>query len=59
MGGFGGMPGMAAGGGPSGLGGMNMDPNMMSSMMSNPMVQQMLSSPEFMENMINNNPMLQ
>ena len=63
MGGMGGMPGMgmpgmgmpnmAAGGGPNGMGGMGgMDPAMMSQMMGNPMVQQMLSNPEFMNNMI-------
>ena len=46
MGGMGGMggipPNLASGGGPSGLGGLNMDPNMISSMMSNPMVQSMM-----------------
>lgn len=49
-----GMPGMAAGaGGPNGMGGMGgMDPAMMGQMMQNPMVQQMLSNPEFMQNMI-------
>lgn len=42
MGGMGGFPGMHAGGGPSGMGGMPMNPQMMQQMMSNPMVQQML-----------------
>ena len=43
-----GFPGMAAGGGPSGMGGMNMDAAQISAMMNNPMIQQMLSSPEVM-----------
>lgn len=38
-GGMGGFPNMASGGGLSGLGGMNLDPNMIGQMMNNPMVQ--------------------
>jgi hypothetical protein len=37
---MGGFPNMAAGGGPSGMGGLGgMDPQMISQMMNNPMVQ--------------------
>jgi len=43
MGGFGGFPSMMSGGGLSGMGGMNLDPNMISSMMQNPMVQNMMN----------------
>lgn len=62
LGGAGGFPGMGGMGG-MGMGGMpNMDPNMMNSMMSNPMfmaqMQQMLSNPQFMDTLIASNPML-
>ena len=57
-----GLPNMAAGGGLSGMGGLNIDPNMMSSMMSNPMfrqmMDQMISNPDLMNSMIDNNPSL-
>lgn len=53
---------MAAGGGPTGFGGMNMDYEQVSSMMNNPMIQsmmdQMLSNPEMLNSMIQSNPML-
>jgi len=44
MGGFGGFPGMMSGGGPSGMGGLNMDPNAISAMMQNPMMRGMLDN---------------
>lgn len=57
-----GFPSMAAGGGLSGMGGLNVDPNLMSSMMSNPMfrqmMDQMISNPDLMNSMIENNPSL-
>jgi hypothetical protein len=62
MGGFGGFPGMMSGGGPSGMGGLNMDPNAISSMMQNPMMRgmldNMLQDPNMMTQMIEGNPML-
>lgn len=49
MGGMGGFPNMAAGGGPTGMGGMGgMNPDMIRNALNNPMVQQMMSNPEFM-----------
>ena len=63
LGGMGGsLPGMSSGGGLSGMGGMNIDPNTIQSMMGNPMfssmMDQMLSNPEMMNSMIENNPSL-
>ena len=62
---FGGMGGMGGfGGGMGGFGGGmgGMDPNTISQMMQNPMVQQMMtqmmSNPDYVNNMINSNPML-
>jgi ubiquilin len=56
------LPNLAAGGGLSGMGGMNLDPNTIQSMMSNPMftsmMDQMLQNPDFMNSMIDNNPSL-
>lgn len=58
----GGIPNLSAGGGLSGMGGMNLDPNTISSMMNNPMFQQMMdnmiSNPDTMNAMIDNNPSL-
>ena len=42
MGGFGGFPSMMSGGGASGMGGLNLDPNAISSMMQNPMFRGMM-----------------
>ena len=44
MAGFGGFPGMMSGGGLSGMGGLNMDPNGISAMMQNPMMRGMLDN---------------
>lgn len=49
MGGMGGMPGM---GGMGGMGGGMPNPDQMNQMMNNPMVQQMLSDPSVMQNII-------
>ena len=66
QGAFAGMPGMGGYGGAGGLGGMGgfggMDPNQMSSMMSNPMVQQqmamMMNNPAMLQQMASMNPQL-
>ena len=41
---MGGMPGMMSGGGPSGMGGLNMDMSQISEMMNNPMMQSMMQN---------------
>jgi len=60
--GGGSIPGLFSGGGLSGLGGLNMDANTITSMMNNPLFQQMMdnmmSNPEMMNAMIDNNPSL-
>lgn len=59
LGGMGGFPGMASGGGLNGMGGLGgMDPAMIQQVMGSPMFQSLLSDPNFMQQSINNNPML-
>ena len=58
MGGLGAMPGMMGGLGGMGDDGMQFDPNMMANLMNNPMIQNMLTDPNIIQQFLSENPFM-